>query len=479
MSTDAHTYGYDAAADSSNRSMLLFPVNSRLEINTWTRRRLLEKNRALEANFGFIGRMQQKFGRHVAGKGIFPFPTTSDLLWNKAAKAAFERWASNAATYSVDGSLDFWEDQRFCAEQLGCGDGEIFRILTKIDGNPAIQAIDPFEVGARWNGMVPGIYDGVQTDAYLRPVNYEISELPDPARAWALNFSSRLVDAGSVLHLFRRRRAKQLRGLPPLYSGINASNDVMDKLSLETAAEKLHSLLAVAKTSSEANKGRGVGAGLRKQVKDTEGNVIGIEEKIPRGAVTVELNKDEKLELLTSSRPSPEFIEGIKLYCLLISIGADLPVSVVLGFAGVGGTATRAELEDAQNTFDMLQDFIVWRHSQRIYTWRTAIAMQTGELPACKDPHWWACDWHGPAKITVDYGRSAAANIDLVKSGMLSVPRYAEERGMDAYIEGRKQIDWLKEMKAYCDANGVDFNTFMEATPGSVVKINNSGDSNA
>ena len=119
----------------------------------------------------------------------------------------------------------------------------------------------------------------------------------------------------------------------------------------------------------------------------------------------------------------------------------------------------------------MGQDRIVWRHSQRIYVWRLAIAQQTGEIPKCRDPYWWKCDWHGPVKTTVDYGRTAAANIDLVKAGMMSVPRYCEERGLDPDTEMDKQIAWLKRAKEECEAAGIDFNLFIEATPGSLSQV--------
>ncbi len=162
----------------------------------------------------------------------------------------------------------------------------------------------------------------------------------------------------------------------------------------------------------------------------------------------------------------------MKTYCGYVSLGADLPLSVVFSFAGLGGTPTRAELEDAQDTFEMRQDQIVWRHSQPIYVTKLADAQVKGELPRCKDPYWWKSDWHGPAKMTVDYGRSAAANIDLMKAGMLSIPRYCEERGWSWEAEQDKQIEWFKRAMQRCQEEGVPFERFFEATPGSVTKLN-------
>jgi hypothetical protein len=58
-----------------------------------------------------------------------------------------------------------------------------------------------------------------------------------------------------------------------------------------------------------------------------------------------------------------------------------------------------------------------------------------------------------------------------MKSGMLSIPRYCEERGWDPVMEMRKQVDFIKAAQDYCDEQGVEFSRFMEATPGAQQKI--------
>lgn len=458
--------GYDAAQDTSARSTLIFPRNSRVEYNRWGRRRILEKQRALEANFGIITRIKNKFGRGVAGRGIFPYPRTADEEWNGMARELMEVWGSNPALYSVDASRDMWEDQRLVAEQLGAGDGEFFEALTT---EKSVQPLDPFEIETPW-GTFGEYEDGVKTNAMLRPIEYACRTLPSPIQPYNAVWNA--IPAESMIHLFRRRRAKHLRGLPPLYSVINDGIDAMDWIALEKATDKLHAALGIAKIVKSQNAGNG----LTKQIGNAlggDGSTPKLTEKFWQGAAIVELEKDEDLKLLSSSRPGTAALEGIKFLCHLVALGADLPLSVVMTFAGLGGTPTRAELEDAQNTFDLLQDQIVWRHSQRIYVWRMAIAQRDGEIRKCRDPYWWRCDWHGPAKITVDYGRTASANIDLVRAGMMSVPRYCEERNLDSDSEMDKQIAWLKRAQQRCEAEGVDFDRFFEATPGAASKPTN------
>src|SRR5687767_12341475 len=117
---------YDGALDSDLRSAFLaFPTNSRAELSAWNRKQLTRKIRALDANLGIFSRITKKVGQHAVGRGVFPDPVTGDKAWNEAAKSLFENWASNPFVYSIDGSRDFWEDQRHAAEAC-VSDGEFF-----------------------------------------------------------------------------------------------------------------------------------------------------------------------------------------------------------------------------------------------------------------------------------------------------------------------------------------------------------------
>lgn len=470
MPDDSQTIidGYDSAKETTQRSTLIFPTNSRVEHRPITRRKLLEKNRALEANFAFATRLRSKFGRCVAGTGIFPNPVTSHIEWNKQAKALVERWGSNPDAYSIDGSRDLWEDQRLVAEELGAGDGEYFAALVSIGSAMYVQPLDPFEIESPTDERRAQFEDGVRTDAYLRPTHYAVAELLAPGqygrRTW------REIERRHMIHVFRRRRAKQLRGLPPLYSGLNPGNDALDLAALASASAKLHSLLAVSKKRNPPTAGRGVTNRINR-VANNDGTTERLEEKFKGGAVTVELDKDEELVMHASQRPTMSELEGIRFYCALMALGADLPFSVVWSFAGMAGAPTRAELEDAQGTFGIAQDRVVWKHSHPIYTRRLALAQETGELPRCRDPYWWRADWIGPAKITVDLGRTADANISLTRNGLLSHPRYFEERGQDAHTEMKKQIEFMAWLRAECAAAGVPIETIIEPTPGVVNNV--------
>ena len=470
--------GYEGANDSSLRtSFLNFPRNARREISSFTRKELVRKQRALDANLGIFSRIKTKIGQHSVGKGIFVRPLTRDKKWNALNQKRFEARAENPLLYSTEETFDFYEDQRFAAETM-IGDGEYFAGLVRKNGLPCVQRFDVFEIesplgfsagtrlpdGTLWQ-------DGVRTDGYDAPRGYGVRSLPYGALGLLPASSVTDVPADSMMHVFRQRRAHQVRDLTWFYTGINNGIDALDTIALEKGAAKLHAALGLVVRKKTAEAGQGGISGALSKLVGTDGQPTRVDENFWRGAAVQYLAADEGIDLVTSDRPSPNLLAFLEFLYREIAIGLGIPLEVVYKLAELGGATARAALEDAQWLFDMVQDKIVMRHSRRYYIWDTAIAMQTGQLPVCEDPEWWASAWRGPAKLTVDLGRSADAAIKLMKNGALSHVRYYEERAQDAYQEVEEEIQFLAWLKKRCADADVDFNLLIEPTPGSVTNV--------
>src|SRR5437762_7536561 len=96
--------GYDSANTTPNRtSFLAFPTNSLREISCYTRKEIVRKMRALDANLGIYTRFKSKVRQHAVFKGITPDPVTKDAAWNELNKDRFTHWADNLFVYSIDG----------------------------------------------------------------------------------------------------------------------------------------------------------------------------------------------------------------------------------------------------------------------------------------------------------------------------------------------------------------------------------------
>jgi capsid protein len=471
--------GYEGAQRSEQRTAFLaFPTNSRRELNTYTRKELARKRRALDANLGIFARICGKIGQHAVGKGIFPRPLTRDREWNELNRKRFEARAGNPLLYSVEETYDIWEDQRFAAETM-VGDGEYFMALVSKDGQRRTQRLDIFEIespaDARPGRRLPGgghWQDGVMTDGYDAPRAYGVRELPREPWGWRMGETVRPVPAAAMIHVFRQRRAHAVRDLTWFFSGINNGIDALDTLALIKGTAKLHSMLAVAVRKKKAEAGNTGIAGQLTKILGDDGAITRVDENFWRGAAITYLGTDEGIDLINSDRPSENLLAFIEFLYREISIALGLPIEVVYNMASLGGATGRAALEDAQWLFDMVQDKIVERHSQRYYVHDTAAAIRAGDIRECADPEWWACAWRGPAKLTVDLGRSADAAVKLMKNAALSHVRYYDERAQDAYAEMEEEIAFRKWLKERCETAGVDYRELIEPTPGSVTTVN-------
>jgi hypothetical protein len=139
----------------------------------------------------------------------------------------------------------------------------------------------------------------------------------------------------------------------------------------------------------------------------------------------------------------------------------------------IGGTAVRSDMEDAQSSFDVVTDMIVWHYVRREVIWKISTAINSGRIAAPKDPYWYSkMVFRGPRKLTVDVGRMASAFKTLTRNAGMSIPRFLEEQGFDAYEEARDNNKYLKYIKELYESTNVPVEWVYEPTPGTVNQIN-------
>ena len=470
--------GYEGAQYSNQRTAFSnFPTNARREMNTYTRKELLRKRRALDANLGIFSRITGCIGQHSVGAGIFPRPLTRDKAWNTSNRKRFEKKSQNPILYSTEESYDFYEDQRHAAETM-VGDGEYFAGLVTKEGMRRVQRFDSFEIESPWGMNMACVtpegnvwQDGVLTDPYDAARGYGVRELPMGGFASMPLPTVRLFPGDSMLHVFRQRRAHQVRDFTWFYSGINNGIDALDLVALEKGTAKLHSMLALAVRKKKGDAGKqGIGGQIEK-ILDKGGDVTRVDENFWKGAAIAYLGTDEGIDLLSSGRPNLNLLAFIEFLYREIAGALGLPLEVVYKLQELGGATLRAALEAAQWLFDMVQDKVVMRFARRYYLWDTANAMLSGEQPMCEDPEWWATAWRGPAKLTVDLGRTADAAVNLMRNAALSHVRYYEERNQDAYDEMEEEIQFRQWLHQRCTEAEVPYAELIEPTPGAVTNV--------
>lgn len=476
MATDSTTglgsAAYDSANDSPNRrSFVAFPTNSRRELTPYTRREIVKKHRALEANCPFLTRIQDKCARQAVGTGIHFRFETEDMVFNDDARRDVENWWSNPDLYSVDSSTDGWT-AKFLAAKTIIADGEYNAAMVRGEFGPTIQPLDVFEIEnpTLRAGETPADWDdGVLVDPYERPVDFAVRTLPRGVAYAERDY--RFIPRQDMFHLFKRRRARGHRGMPWGYSGMNQGIDALDLNSLISGTAKLHSALAVG-VKGTARKGKKGALGKIGNDATTDPTNTQPLEKV-YGSMINYLGEQGEIQLLSSTHPQPNQLEFMKLLFHQMCIGYDVPFTVMWSMSEGGGTSVRYDAEDAQSAFDQLGDLITWQFVRREIIWRVSSSIKAGRIAQPKDPRWFEkILFRGPRKITVDIGRQAQAFNTLTRNAGMSTPRWFEEQGLDADQEMRSHIRFLGRVRRMCDEEGVPFEMVVEPTPGSVTNVN-------
>jgi capsid protein len=465
---------YDAAINSPSRSTFpAFPLTSRFEITRYTRIQILKKVRALEANLGLISRMKGQVRKYAVGRGIFPQPQTNHPEWNDESAMKFDDWANNRFVCDTAGAMTFWERQGFHAETF-FAEAESFDALvsSSFSGAPQLQLFDNSEVGNPYYGDIRRDFqDGVRTNEQNRPLEYLVTTL-SPVAYGLGQINTRGIDANDMIHLVRRKRANQLRGISAFAPGINCAIDRMDLRALTTAAAKLHEALGVVVKKKSGEAGRtGISDKIKKTL-DGDGKVTQVSEKFIQGAAIQYLGIDEDIEILASERPSQNLLAFGDELVRDICTGTGLTFEIVWNLTSLGGATARIALADAQWFFDGIQDSINEMFNQRVWVWWCASMMKSGQLSQCNDPRWWACHWQGPPKLTADAGRTMKGEIEALGSGLNSwADYYSRAQGRFWKDPIKQRIEELRWAMAFCQKQTphVPFEYLYSLKPGTAV----------
>jgi lambda family phage portal protein len=456
--------GYEAANPSIQRtSFWSFPLQGRYEIDTWTRIEVLRKIRALEANCGIPGRIASQIGKYAVGKGIMPLPATTDAEWNKLRKESWEEWAMTPMLVDVTGAMDFYEMQKWIVENT-FAEGETMTALVKQGGDPSLQLL---EVATCQSGYGESDWvDGVKLNAAGRAMSYRFCDPTTQKEVYT-------VPAANLIHLWRKKRVGQVRGLSTFYAGVNSLIDVLDTVALEKGAAKLHASLALAVKKKGGTAGRTGISGKVNELLGPDGKPDKLAEKFWAGAAIAYLEENEEIDLLSSDRPGANLLDFLRFLIREIAVAVGLPYEVVWDMAQLGGATARAMLEDAQWLFDWWGDLLAWRWCRRVYVWKTALDIESGRIRPCTDPNWWRCNWQGPRKITVDAGYSSQNALNEIGAGLATHEEFWAARGGNAREAVQQQIEFYAWAMAECEAKGVPFEflfgSLARNTPGLVM----------
>lgn len=424
----------------------MLPDDSRNYLDPLSRKESTRVIEGLVQRFGIMKEGVRGIARHSVGKGFMLQLNTEQPKWNAEAEAQWEEYAITPGRFDAAGRRSFYDSLHLGIEQRVFR-GEFFASMTASveepwTGEPCWQFWDTLEIETPENlGEDKSVFDGVRVNARHRPVEYytktgdAIKHTPIPA--------------DRMVHWYQPMGVNQIRGESDFAASIQRFRhwDDLEKLVIRHA--KTHANLAIVVNKLGKLGGKGAFAKLRKDAAKSTGaeedvTDVAALEKAFGGAIAY-LGENGKAELVTGQSPNDKlepFVTNLLLPNGLASLG--LPVQIFWSIAKMGGPEVRFRLAQADLTFQIFADGLIYRFANPAAYRFLQHRIKTGKLDAPKDPNWASkMGWQTPARITVDNGRDGTLEINQLAAGVETLRSICDRRGISYRAHMRQ---WVREI---------------------------------
>jgi lambda family phage portal protein len=426
--TNAQAASFEATVPTYDRPQIwMASIEAKREASAYDRLTLMKNSRWATNHSGIAARVTRGVARFAVGNGLVPQAQSADYNFNKAAEQLFEdRYANVPWGFDKAGIFDFYSVQSALIESM-ITDGDVFAQLVRSEnGLPMARFLTGEFVG---DGAVaskePNIHDGVFFNKDNRPVKYRVLLNPGDFKPGYVD-----VPAEDMIHIRRVHRMGYLRGVSWLASAVSRIQDIREALDNELSSAKLNSKVALILESEKGT--TGLGAGISR-VSAGGDSTVALDKLVP-GVGAVQLAKGETLKAHQFDRPNSNLPTFIDYLTREIAYSVGVSPEVIWSLAGLGGTASRAALMDADVFFGGVRSLVEQQFCVRF--WRYAIwhFIRNGDLPYPGDD-WFRVSFVPPQKTSVDIGRDGKLRLELVRAGLLSRRQYFNELGRDSDTE--------------------------------------------
>ena len=389
---------------------------------------LMAHARHLVYNSGEIRGLLRAMSVFSIGTGLRPQSQVDDEGLANEYEAYFLEWAENADYFT---GASFWEIQRLVSTAVD-RDGDIGIAFV---GGGKLQLFESQQIVSQNGGGK--ISDGIEYDTQGRPIAYH-TQVTD---ALTGDMVDRRHLAGLFSLVFTPERPGQSRGVSALAHGINDGVDFADLMGFAKLGLKQREAIGFVIQSDD-----GVADPLSDPSATFRGDALG-EEPIKVGddeneedlifnydivkpGCVPRLRPNEKIEMLSDSRPSNSFSDFIETLLARISSGMGIPLEVVWPAKhSPTGPAMRAILTRAQTTFDTRADLIENTLCSPVWRWIIGQGILEGTLRSADN--WQKAKWSRPPKLSIDAGRDSHASLAELHAGTQTLEADAELRGKE------------------------------------------------
>lgn len=382
--------------------------------------------------------------------------------WNDYVEAKFNEWAEFADARSTELLPEsFIDDQELFLRRL-IEDGEVFVYLGTDTGLPGVPLrlmfIEPdsLDLSVTEYGGHPVVM-GVELDQRTyRPLAYHILQGTTEAGLYVGLGKSIRIPAGNMLHVFKRLRPKQVRGIPHMAVVMQKFFDLDEWTDAELLGNKIAACFGVI---IEMPNGDGVPAVLAPEdaskAKDGEGNPISTIEPgmigyMPEGA---------KVNVLSPQKPGATFDMFSKYNLKAIGAGMLGGISypaMTRDTSGQTFAGGRLAQQMDYQAFRPFQEFVARKFCNPIYRRWLAMAVLSRTVIApgyFENPRFWeACEFMPPGwSRGINPLQDANASIVSMEAGITTLAEECAFNGKD----WKRQLRLAGKIKKMADSLGL------------------------
>ncbi|MGE4534662.1 phage portal protein [Halomonas sp.] len=397
-------------------------------------------------NNAYATSAKEKYISNLVGTGIKP-------QWgDETIQALWDRWAGEC---DADGVDNFYGLQSMAVgSQFEAGEALArIRYRRKSDGLAVpmqLQLIEPEHLDPAYSQAFGGrlIKMGIEFNAIGQRTVYHLWRF-HPHEQITRELNTRVpVPAEGVIHMYRRQRPGQLRGVPELTSVIVRLYEIDEMQDATLARQKLAQLFGVFVKRKTSHDPEDEGPMFGELV-SMPGEVEPLGEFTPGGIHYLE--DDEEVQFSNPPDIQSQYTEWLRTELLAVAAGAGITYEQLTGdLKGVNYSSIRAGLLEFRRRVEALQaTLIVHQWCRRIAAKWLDVAVTSGALAI---PGYWqgarehalAIDWIAPKWAWVDPLKEVTADLLEVRAGFKPRSEAAGERGwsieqLDAEIDRANQ----------------------------------------
>lgn len=445
--------GFDGANQSDRRGYIYWPtLDTKREINTWSRTEMLRKSRALRANFGLANRVCSGLADLIGY--LTPCSMSGDEKWDAYADDYWEDRAGEASVIDAAGQFNVRQLQ-IELNKTAFGDGDVLPVLVKnsTDGvmlscYEAHQICNPVDAHRNW-------IDGVLINKFRRHVAYGLKD--DDGKV-------RTISARDALYYRHPDALGRVRPPTILAHALNHMQDISEILADVKLTIKVAAQLGLYLKNNVENAGghdgpRSLGAALRdetidesEQPADAPEVTYKVEDVYRAQGGMLNLPRGTDIGTIQDTRPHPNQVSLIEFLIRDICWGVGVSPDILWDIAKLGGANSRISNADLDRWISvrLLRQRAWLKRFRAVWIANEITAGRLSE-PAAGAPYWRAT-FVPQASLTADKGRVGALNIELVKNRMRSLQTHFAEDGLD----WQRELKQIASERRWMRENGID-----------------------